>query len=141
MWKRKKTQWSKRDKRDEFIRGKLVKKGYNYKPTSKAISIATYYRYQFSNYEKNMIGVHSLEEMIRFLVTFRQFYNSKWYKLSLKVALQKVKGTKFDNHNVTMSRIETIEDVEQSINALLATSRIKMTAQEFILEALNYSFK
>ena len=136
MWNERKTQWSKRQEREKCIKRKIVAQNYAYIPTKGAISYAKYQSHQFSKFNENMIGVQSLEEILMFMKTFKNIGKGK-YDMALEVALKKVQGRKFDDCDITIGRIKSAEDVEQSIRALLRTAGISTPVKEYIKKATN----
>lgn len=125
--KKRSNEWRRRADRDEKLAIVFLKNGYV--PTKESMSQAFYKTHWLRTNYAELPGVDAYEEMLKFLITQKKkhpigFNFNYWYKISLKVALNRVKGRRFLRLDGTKALIETPEDVEQVVREILRASGI-----------------
>ncbi len=138
MKKRNNNEWKKRRYREAVLSCTLPITGYV--PTKSAIS-KSYYKTHWLRRYGTLPGTEAYEEVIRFIATQKERYpiSSKgfdWYDVSLKMALNRVKGRRFINANGETAVISSVEDVHQVIREMMRAAGISgemSSVKEFVL--------
>ena len=106
---------------------------HSYECSQKAFSRAYGEVHRLHIYYGQLPGVTAYEECLRFLLTKKRFESSRWYKLSLQAALNKVKGRRFVNAEGVSTIIQNTADVHQTLRELFATVGIEGSVNQIVM--------